>query len=253
MSGYGAFIQKEWMENTRNYKLAIMLALFLIFGMLSPLSAKLMPELIAALTPDLQITITEPTALDSWAQFYKNISQLGFSIMIILFSSCLSSEYAKGTLVNVLTKGLPRPAVVLSKFFTAAAIMTISYWLCYGITYAYTAYLWPNTSLPHTAFAAFAQWLAGILYLSIMILGCVIFKQAFSSVVFLLVASVLLSLSGIPTQIADYSPIVLVSKNMDLLSGSARLSDFAIPIVLSLILSVVLLYAAIALFNKKVV
>ena len=251
MNGYRAFIKKEWMENIRNYRLLIMFALFLIFGMLGPLSAKLMPELIATLTPDLQITMAEPTALDSWAQFYKNISQLGFSIMLILFSNCLASEYAKGTLVNVLTKGLPKPAVVLAKFFVAAGVMTLSYWMCYGVTYGYTAYLWPDASLQHTTFAAFALWIMGILYLSMLIFGCVMFRQAFSSIVFSLAASVVLSLTAFVKQMAAYSPIVLVSKNMDLLAGTAKPSELTIPVILAVSLSAAFVYAAVAMFNQK--
>ena len=251
MSRHIAFVKKEFMESTRNYRLLIMLTLFLIFGMMNPLSAKLMPELTASLAPDLQIAIPEPSAMDSWIQFYKNVSQLGFSIMLILFSSCLSNEYAKGTLVIILTKGLPRPTVVLSKFFVATAIMTASYWMCFGVTHGYTAYLWPGTSLPHTLFAAIALWIIGILYLSILILGCVIFRQAFTSIVFLLAVTVVLSLSTIPTQIARYSPMVLASKNVDLLSGTATVSEFAIPIIIALILSVGFLGAAISVFNKK--
>ena len=250
MSGYIAFIKKELMENTRNYRLLIMLALFLIFGMMGPLSARFMPELIASLAPDLQITIVEPTALDSWTQFYKNVSQLGFSIFIILFSSCLSSEYAKGTLTIMLTKGLPRPAIILSKYIVSAAIMTVSYWLCFSITYGYTAYLWPDAVLSHTVFAACALWLIGLMYLSILIFGCVLFKQAFPGIIFFLGVSVVLSLISIPTQVASYSPLVLTSKNIDLLSGAAAISEFTVPIIIALIITAGFLWAAIAAFHK---
>ena len=251
MSRYIAFVKKEFMENTRNYRLLIMLALFSIFGIMNPLSAKLMPELMTSLAPDIQITIPDPTALDSWIQFYKNASQLGFSIMLILFSSCLSNEYAKGTLVIMLTKGLPRPTVVLSKYFVAAAIMTISYWTCFGITYGYTAYLWPDASLPHTLFAAIALWIIGLMYLSILIFGCVVFRQAFTSIVFLLAVTVILSLSAIPKQIADYSPMVLTAKNVDLLSGTASISEFTIPAIVALTITAGFLLGAVAVFNKK--
>jgi len=251
MNSYIAFVKKELIENTRNYRLLIMLVLFLIFGMMSPLSARFMPELFASLAPDLQITIVEPTALDSWIQFYKNVSQLGFSIFIILFSSCLSNEYAKGSLTILLTKGLPRPSIILSKYIVSAAIMTVSYWLCFGITYGYTAFLWPGAALSHTVFAAFALWIIGFMFLSILILGCVLFKQAFSSIVFFLGVSVVLSLASMPTQFASYSPIVLTSKNIDLLSGAAAISEFIVPIIFSLIITAGFLFTAVAVFNKK--
>ncbi len=251
MNGYRAFVKKEWMENTRNYRLLIMLALFLVFGLLSPFTAKFMPELLAALASDMQITLAEPAAVDSWAQFYKNVSSLGLSLVIILFSTCLSGEYVKGTLTIMLTKGLSRPAIVLSKFSVMVAIMSISYWLCFGVTYGYTAYFWRGEALPHTVFAAFALWLAGVMYLSILMLGCVLFRQAFTAILFFLGINTAISLVGMIKQIKVCSPLILTSKNVDLLSGTVTGGEFVVPIVITLIIIVGALAAAVVLFNKK--
>jgi ABC-2 type transport system permease protein len=249
--GFIAFSKKELLENIRNYRLLIMLAIFLIFGLMSPLLAKFTPQLMEALMPDIAESFENPTALDSWMQFYKNIASLGLSLTIILFSSCLSGEYAKGTLTIMLTKGLSRPAVVLSKFSAAAAILTASYWLSFGVTYGYTAYLWPGDSLPHVFFAAFALWIAGLLYLCILMLGCVLFRQAFTSILFLLVVTVIMGLLEQIEQTSGYSPVILVSKNVDMLSGAVAGSYFVIPLIISVLISAALLIMSIVVFNKK--
>lgn len=252
MNGYIAFAKKELMESTRNFGAFAMLVLFLIIGLMNPLTAKFLPEILASFSTDsFQINVPEPTALDSWVQFYKNVSQLGFVVAFILFSSCLSNEYAKGTLVILLSKGLPRPAVVLSKFFVSASILTLSLWMCFGVTYGYTALFWPGTSYPHTVLAAFALWIVGLLLLSALIFGCVLFRQAFASIFFLIAFLGVLLLGGIPTQIANYNPLVLASRNVDLLSGAVQVSDFTVPIVVSLALTVAFVSAAVAVFNKK--
>lgn len=251
MRGFIAFIKKELLENTRNYRILIMLAIFLIFGLMSPLLAKFTPQMMEALMPNLAEAFENPTALDSWTQFYKNVSSLGFSLAIILFSNCLSSEYAKGTLTIVLTKGLSRPAVVLSKFTAAAIIFTVSYWLSFGVTYGYTAYLWPGASLPNVFFAAFSLWIAGLMYLCILMFGCVLFRQAFTSILFLLVVSVVMGLAEQIELTAGYSPIILVSRNIDLLSGAVAISYFTIPLIVSVVMSVALLMMSIVVFNKK--
>lgn len=251
MSGFLAFSKKEITENTRNYRLLIMLVIFFIFGVISPLLAKFTPQLMEAVMPNLAEAFENPTALDSWTQFYKNVSSLGLSLTIILFSSCLSSEYAKGTLTIMLTKGLSRPTVILSKFSAAAAILTVSYWLSFGITYGYTAYLWPGASLPHTFFAAFVLWIAGLLYLCILILGCVLFRQAFTSILFLLVTTVVMALLGQAEKTAGYSPSFLASRNIDLLSGAVAVSDFSTPLIISVVMSAALLIMSVFAFNKK--
>lgn len=183
MNGYIAFVKKEFTENIKNYRFFILLSVFLIFGIMSAFLAKFTPEILSALAADMEMT-SEPAPLDAWKQFYKNISGVGFSAFIILFGSCLSTEYSKGTLVLMVTKGLSRKAVILAKYTAAAALMTISYWIGYAGAYGYTALLWNDANLSNVAFAAFSLWITGFLYLSILMIGCVIFKQTFTSILF---------------------------------------------------------------------
>lgn len=114
MRNYSAFLKKEILEYTKTYKLLIMLMVFAFFGITNPLMAKLMPEILGSLMEDsITMILPEATAFDAWTQFFKNATQIGLSVMVIIFSSVLSSELSKGTLINMLTKGLSRTAVIL--------------------------------------------------------------------------------------------------------------------------------------------
>lgn len=250
MSGYLAFLKKEFAENVKNYRFLILLAVFLVFSIMSAFLAKFTPEILSALTPDMEMT-AEPSALDAWKQFFKNISGVGFSAFIILFGSCLSHEYSKGTLVLMVTRGLSRKAVILAKYTAAAALMTISYWIGYAAAYGYTSFLWGDSSLSNVPLAAAALWLAGFLYLSILMLGCVIFRQAFTSILFTGGVVALISLLGAIKPLAKFTPFLLTSKNVDLISGEAVPAEFMIPALLTVVLSVFGLLTAIRLFNKK--
>lgn len=250
MSGYIAFVKKEFTENMKNYRFLIMFAVFLIFGITSAFLAKFTPEILSALAADIEMS-SEPVALDAWKQFYKNISGVGFSAFIILYGSCLSGEYSKGTLVLMVTKGLSRKTVILAKYTVTAILMTISYWISYAATYGYTAFLWKDASLANAALAALALWIVGFLYLSILMIGCVIFRQTFTSILFTGGIVVFISLLGIIEPIAKFSPFILTTKNVDLISGEIALSDFMIPAVVSIVISILGLLLAIRLFNKK--
>lgn len=250
MSGYLAFVKKEFMENRKNHRFLILFAVFLIFGIMSAFLAKFTPEILSAFAADMEMP-SEPAALDAWKQFYKNISGVGFSAFIILFGSCLSNEYSRGTLVLMLTKGLSRKAVILAKYTAAATLMTISYWTGYAAAYGCTALLWEDNCLSNVALAAVLLWIVGFLYLSILMIGCVIFRQAFTSVLFTGGMAALLSLSGMMEPIAEFHPFLLTSKNVDLISGEVVPAEFVIPAFFSIILSVSGLLAAVWLFNKK--
>ena len=234
----------------KNYRFLILFTVFLTFGIMSAFLAKFMPEILSALAADMEMT-SEPVALDAWKQFYKNISGVGFSAFIILFGSCLSNEYSKGTLVLMVTKGLSRKAVILAKYTVAAALMTISYWIGYAATYGYTALLWNDNHLSNVAFAAVSLWIVGFLYLSILMIGCVIFRQTFTSILFTGGIVAIISLLGMIEPIAKFNPFILTSKNIDLISGEAVPAEFMIPAVISIALSILGVLIAIRLFNKK--
>ena len=51
MRAYLAFTKKEFTESFRTYKLVIMLAVFLLFGIMNPLFAKLTPALLETWPP----------------------------------------------------------------------------------------------------------------------------------------------------------------------------------------------------------
>ena len=113
------------------------------------------------------------------------------------------------------TKGLSRRAVVLSKFTSSAVIMTVSYWLSFAVAWAYTAYLWPGEGFKHLLLSAFVVWLTALLYLCILMLGCVMFRQAFTAILFLLVFTVVMGLLSMTPLLEGVSPSFLVVKNVD--------------------------------------
>ncbi|MDE6601337.1 MAG: ABC transporter permease [Lachnospiraceae bacterium] len=250
MSGYLVFVKKEFTENIRNYRFFIMLAVFLTFGMMSAFLAKFTPEILSALAADMEMSAA-PAALDAWKQFFKNISGVGFSAFIILYGNCLSGEYSKGTLVLMITKGLSRKAVILAKYTVAAVLMTVSYWGGYAFAYGYTAFLWADTKLPHVTLAALALWIVGFLYLSILMIGCVLFRQPFASILFTGGIVAMISLPGMTEPLAKFSPFYLTTQNIDLIAGIAAPSDFIMPALISVIISIGGLLIAIKLFNTK--
>lgn len=252
MRAYFTFIQKELMESLRTYKLLIMLAVFLLFGMLGPLTAKLTPKLLEALATDgIKIIVPEPTALDSWAQFFKNISQMGFIILAILFSGMMASEFIHGTLTNILTKGLPRSTVILSKFTMASAVWTISYLLCFGVSYAYTAYFWSTDRIANLLYSVICLWLFGILLLAVIMLGGVLFKNSYGCLLFAAGFTAILFLLNIVPGFQKYNPVALVSNNMSLLTGGILPKDLTASLAISILLVIICIASAISVFNKK--
>lgn len=252
MRSYLAFTKKEFCEILRTYKLLIMLAVFLILGMMNPLTAKLTPKLLEEFMPKgMDITILEPTAADSWAQFFKNVPQMGLVVLVIVFSGIMANEFSRGTLINMLTKGLPRKIVILSKFTMASLVWTVSYILCFIVSYAYTVYFWDGNDTGKIIFSVFCLWLFGILLMAVEMFGSVLLNSSYGCLLFTGGFIVLLFIINIVPKLQKYNPIGLASKNMAFLTGEMVIKDFTAPILISGILTVVCLVVSISIFNKK--
>ncbi|MDR3344415.1 MAG: ABC transporter permease [Oscillospiraceae bacterium] len=253
MRAYLAFTKKEFTENWRTYKLPILLVVFLLFGMMSPLLAKLTPELLKSLsdTGGVVITLPEPTAMDAWAQFFKNVGQMGMLAIIIVFSGLMATEFSKGTLVNMLTKGMKRHTVVLSKLTAATVIWTVSFLLCLAVSYAYTAYFWDMGTLHYAFLSFFSLWLFGEFLISLLIFGGILFKSLMGSLLFCGGVIVAMTILNIIPNITRYNPSSLSGATLELLNGQKGLSEFMPAFVICAVLIIVFSAASITLFNKK--
>lgn len=252
MRAYIAFTKKEFYESVKTYRLFIMLSVFLLLGIMNPVTAKVTPQLLESFFPEgISIRLAEPTALDSWAQFYKNVPQLGLIVLVIIFSGLMSGELSRGTLINMLTKGLPRKVVILSKFTMAELIWTASYTLCFAVTYGYTAYFWSMEGIRNIGFSAFCLWLFGTMLISITIFGGVLFRSNYGGLLFTGGITVVLMLVNISPKLQKYNPVTLSSDNLNLLNVNMTVADFKWAIIICCTVVIGFIISSIILFNRK--
>lgn len=245
---------KEWMEFLRTYKFLMITCLFLFFGFSNPLVAKFMPEILANFLPkEAANAFPEPSAFDSWGQFFKNSSQLGLFIFILVFSSTLSKERQTGTLLLSLTKGLPRVTVIIVKFIFITIVWTISYSICFAITYFYTQYYWPNNDVQQLFLALFTLWVFGLLLIALIILGNVLFPNLIGTLLLIVGFIALLLLIAIFPKLENVQLLRLATENNAVLYGQFGWSDYYIPLLVTGTLTLAVLVSAISLFNKKAI
>ncbi len=249
MKAFWAFTKKEITEYVRTSKIIILGTVFLLFGMMNPVLAKFTPEIIKA--AGLDINLPEPTALDSWAQFFKNVGQMGLVVVVIVFSGIMANEFSKGTLINILTKGLKRKTVILSKFAVASVLWTLSYLFCLLVTALYTAYFWKMTGM-HQLFLVFVgPWIYGEFLIILLILGGILFKTSIGSLLLVGGLTLVMTILSIFPKLQKFNPMTLTSDNMALLSGVKGVTDFSLALVICVVLISVGLVASIRLFDRS--
>ena len=88
-------LRKELIEQWRSYRLVVVGAVLLVFGLASPLLAKYGPEVIRLALPEgeeILKLIPSPTAADAVAQYLKNISQFGILLAVLMTMGSVAQE-----------------------------------------------------------------------------------------------------------------------------------------------------------------
>lgn len=254
MKTFIIFLKKEILEQIRTKKLMILGLLFIFFGILNPLTAKMTPWLLEVLSESMEssginITIVEITALDSWVQFFKNIPML-LIIFILMQSNVFSKEYQNGTLTLVLTKGFERYKIVLSKMVVMLVVWSLGFLLCFGITYFYNAYFWDNSIVYNLFFSSLSWWIFGV-FTIILFMSLATYFESNGSALALTGGTVfMLYLISLLPKINKFLPITLTDGN-SLIYDLKEVKYYLPSLIITICLSVVLVLISVLTFNKK--
>ena len=247
-----SLLKKEAIEGARTKKMISTFILFLFIGLISPLTAKLTPMILQSIaTGNIDINVAPPSEIDSWTQFFKNISQIGMFGLAIILSTQMANEFQKGTLINLLSKGLPRYQVVLSKIFYNFILWFLAYFCSFILTYFYTKYFF-GISFPirNILMAALLPFIFGLFLISLEILAGVISGNVIGTLILTTGGIVIQLILSIRDEIVKYMPIALIGKPVNLIKGIGY-DDYYVPIITGSILLILCIVISIAVINKK--
>ncbi|MCA9945663.1 MAG: YhfC family intramembrane metalloprotease [Anaerolineales bacterium] len=248
----GTAVTHELTQQWRTRRALVMVAVFVLFGLASPMLAKFTPELLKSVPGAEQFAglIPEPTAADAVAQYIKNLTQFGFILVILLGMGAVAGEKDKGTAAIILSKPLPRWAFLLSKFAAQGVVYFVALLLGTLGAYYYTLVLFEPLALGPFLFGGVLLWLWALVFTAVTLLGSTVAKSIGGGAgLALLGAVLLLILGGIP-QVANFFPGALVTWAAQLgLPGNVPFSGAALAANGVLIL--VFLITAVALFERQ--
>ena len=251
MRAFIVFTKKELLEGIRTYRLFIMLAVFMLIGIVSPLIALMTPQILGSIDlGGVVIELPEPTAMDAWGQFFSNVGLMGMLVVIIVFSGIMANEFSRGTLINLLTKGLNRTTVILSKFIAATFVWTAAYLVCLGVAMAYVAFYW-EIDVQNAVLAFVSLWLFGELLIAMLIFGGTLFASFAGSLALAGGTIIVLMLLNIAPNFARYNPISLAGSTVSLLNGAQSAGDFIPAVIVCGVAVVVFIAVSIIVFGKK--
>ncbi|WP_125605205.1 ABC transporter permease [Lapidilactobacillus bayanensis] len=246
------FTHKEILEAWRKHHLLIIGLIFMIFGIESPLIAKILPDILhSSFGSNLVINIPQPTSVDSWQQFYKNITQMGIYVLAIIFSGFMSQEVSQGTLVNLIAKGLPRFIVVLAKFLVAYLQWCGAILLAFVITWGYTAYYFPDNKSPQPLLGLVPLLIFGLFFTALLLLGSTLAVNNYFGFLFAAGSIIALTILNMWKSVQRWNPVALMTDNLRLVQGTEKLAHISPALMLTLGLTIVLVTLTIIIFNHK--
>ncbi len=221
-------IKKEFLELIRSYRLLILVGIFLIVGMLSPLTARFMNEILKFATESeegLNIIISkEPSVADSWFQYNNNISQIGNFAFVFIFFDFINYEKESGKLVIPFSKGLSPTRLLSSKILTTIITYIFITLVSYLICLFYTKILFDEVALNNSLYIYTLNVTYGIFIVSIIALANTIMNTRWITLLvvaaMLFIPSVVLTLLNVdittPFSISSFNVLQYFNTNIKL-------------------------------------
>ncbi|OFY36123.1 MAG: hypothetical protein A2W91_04885 [Bacteroidetes bacterium GWF2_38_335] len=215
-------IKKEFSEQWRSSRFLILLLVFLFFGIISPLTAKFMPDIISSMVKEQNITIQMPegTWKDAMEQFVKNISQIGVFILILLNMGAVAREKENGTASFLLVKPVSRNQYIICKFFSRYVLLFVSIAIGFLALVLYTKVFFGSVPVLLFAESVLILYLYLMVVQSISIFFSIVLKNQIPAGILAFVIILLVGLFSMIDNVGIYSPSQLIEESQTIISNS---------------------------------
>jgi ABC-2 type transport system permease protein len=246
-------LQKEMLQQWRTKRVLVVVLIFGLFGMGSPLLAYFTPQMLKMVPGAEQFAslVPTPTAADAMAQYIKNLTQFGFILAILLGMGAVAGEKERGTTSMILSKPMTRWAFITSKLAAQVSVYLLAFFLAMLGAYFYTIVLFGDLD-----FGAFSLinlllffWL--LQFVVVTLLGSVIGNSTGAAAGIGLGASILLLLLGNIPQYGMLTPNGLMAWAGQLATSVPVQAPNLGALASSVVLLVVCLVTAIGIFERQ--
>jgi ABC-2 type transport system permease protein len=223
MMGFRVLLIKELREQLRTNRFIAVAAVFVLFGIVGPLTDRYMKELIDAIGSQgggFSIQVPGPSLDGAGSQILKNLSQFGIICALLLSMGSVAWEKERGTAGMILTKPASRAAFLAAKLVAISLTLGVAVALGTGFGYVYTLLLYP-TAFPLGGYVAMAllMWLMLVVFAAITLLGSTLTRSAIAAAGIGLVALVAFGILSVLPVIGGYMPSSLGTPALDLMLG----------------------------------
>jgi ABC-2 type transport system permease protein len=233
----------EWLRMIRTPRAISLGGVYLAFGLLGPLIASHLGDIVKHAQSGITIIVPNPTPRDGISEFISQSSQTGLIIVIVVAAGAMTFDSHRGISTFLRTRCPRMRALLVPRYAVSAAAAVIGYTIG-------TAAAWYETGLLLGALPI-GPMLGGWLCTSVFLLFAVALVAAAASVVRGMLATIgvalfilfALPVLGVIVSVHDWLPTTLLRAPIDLLAD-ARLADYTPALVITAAITPLLLVAA---------
>ena len=242
----------EWLRMTRTPRWIVLFGVYLVFGLVGPVMAKYLPEILGEVQSEMTIIVPAPQPKDGIINYVSQVAQTGLIVVVSIAASTLAFDARRGLSTFFRTRVssmwiLIRPRLVV----TAAAAV-----LAYAVG---TLAAWYETTLllgPLPMDAILAGLLCEAIYLvfvvAVVSAAAAVARAVLGALGIALTVLILLSIVGGLGFLHDWLPTTLAGAPAALLT-TAAMSDYLPAMTVALAASVALVaLAVVALRGREV-
>jgi ABC-2 type transport system permease protein len=241
----------EWLRLVRTRRLVALGAVYAFFGLVGPLTARYLAEIIDRFGGDqMQVTVPDPTPVDGIAQFSANASQIGLLVVVVVAAGALAVDAVPEMAIFLRTR-------VGSGFRLLAPRLAVTFAAAAGAFVVGTGVAWYETAVllgSPPAGGLLLGTMYGIVYLAFAVavtaLAGTVFRGVLATGLASLLALLLLPVVGIADPVGRWLPSHLVGAQTALVDGAAA-ADYLGAASVAVAATVLLAAAAIRRFGAR--
>ncbi|RLQ90383.1 ABC transporter permease subunit [Planomicrobium sp. Y74] len=255
MNQFGVLLKKEWRENLRNYKLFWIPAVFILLGIMEPVSNYFLPQILDSvgnLPEGTVLEFPEPEPEQVMAAIMGQYQLLGLLIFVLAYMGTIAGERKSGTATLLYARPLSFSAYFMSKWVMATIIALLSVWLGFLAGYYYTYLLFGSIDFMNLMRfgLTYSFWI--LLVISIILAASALMPNAgLAAAVSLGIIFISQLVDGLLGTYWPISPLKLPAYAASWFENGLDMSDFWWSVSLTFMLIVLLVVIGILISAKK--
>ena len=149
MTGFLILLQKEWKEQTRTFKILWIPLVFIILGIIEPITNHYLPEIMKSvgnMPEGAEFIWPEYTGEEIFMSLLGQYQFIGILVIVLAFMGSISGERKSGTATLLYVRPISFRDYFLSKWLVVNAIVLGSVWLGFFAAWYYISILFNNVN-----------------------------------------------------------------------------------------------------------